>query len=328
MPIPDFPIILGHEGAGVIRGLGKDVKDKTLQIGDQVLLSWTVCQECDPCLEGRPTFCKVHGPLNFRAVRFGDGTTPARLKDGTSVRSQFFGHSSFSRMSIVPEYSVVKCPVPDMLPCYAPLGCGFQTGAGTVLNAVKPNKSARVVIFGMGSVGTAALMAAAHLGVKQLVGVDLVESRLATAKELGATDVINSAELGDKLVARLLEITGGGADVAIDCSGAPAAVQAALDCLGYGGQAILVGVPRMGLKLDLDAFALFVNNRTLRGVIEGESTPSKVHSTRLTALFTMRNMVSLLANAFFSLCTVHPRVGSTSSRWQISNRQNLQSLFP
>lgn len=277
LPIPEYPVILGHEGAGVIKAIGKDVKDKSLQVGDQVLLSFTICQQCAPCLDDRPTFCYTHGPINFRAVRT-DGTTPARLKDesGTAVRSQFFGHSSFARTSVVQDYCVVKCPVPEMLPIYAPLGCGFQTGAGTVLNAVRPNKSAKVVIFGMGSVGIAALMAAAHLGVAQLIGVDLVDGRLELARELGATAVLNSKTEGPGIVAKIIEMTGGGADVAIDCSGASSALQAAVDCIGYGGEAVSVGVPRPGVKIDIETLPFFLANKTFRSVIEGQSKPSKV----------------------------------------------------
>lgn len=280
IPGPEFPVVLGHEGAGVIKALGSDVRDKSLQVGDQVLLSWTTCQKCAPCLEGRPTFCKTHGPANFRAVRLDDGSTPARLRDEsngrTKVSSQFFGHSSFARLSVVQDYCVVKCPVPDMLPFYAPLGCGFQTGAGTVLNAIKPSKSAKVVIFGMGSVGLAALMAAAHLEVKQLIGVDVVEGKLAMAKKLGASDVVNSLAEGAHLAAKLIEMTDGGADVAIDCSGASAALQTAVDCIGYGGQAVSVGIPRPGVKIDIETLPFFINNKTFRAVIEGESTPHKV----------------------------------------------------
>lgn len=276
LPIPEYPVILGHEGAGIVRAIGKDYKDKSLKVGDQVLLSYTICQKCDPCLENRPTFCFDHNGVNFRAIRQDDGSTPARLKDGTSVRSQFFGHSSFARMSVVEGYSVVKCPVPDMLPCYSPLGCGFQTGAGTVLNAIKPTKSARVVVFGLGSVGIAALMAAAHLEVRQLIGVDVVDDKLELVKTLGATHVVNSATEGANTAAKLIEITGGGADVAIDCSGAPSALQAAVDCIGYGGSAVSVGVPRPGVKIDIETLPFFLGNKTFRSVIEGEATPSKV----------------------------------------------------
>lgn len=271
-------MILGHEGAGIVRAIGADYHDKTLQVGDQVLLSFTICQKCDPCREGRPTFCVDHNGVNFKARRHlhDDLTTPARLANGTTVRSQFFGQSSFARMSVVEGYSVVKCPVPDMLPCYAPLGCGFQTGAGTVLNALKPTKSARVVVFGLGSVGLTAVMAAAHLEVKQLIGVDVVDGKLELVKTLGATHVINSMTEGPNLLKKLMEVTEGGADFAIDCSGATSALQAALDCLRYGGTAVSVGVPRPGVKIDLETMPFFLAMKTFRSVIEGQATPATV----------------------------------------------------
>lgn len=122
----------------------------------------------------------------------------------------------------------------------------------------------------------AALMAAAHLEVRQLIGVDVVDSKLELVKTLGATHVVNSATEGANLVAKLIEITGGGADVAIDCSGAPGALQAAVDCIGYGGSAVSVGVPRPGVKIDIETLPFFLGNKTFRSVIEGEATPSKV----------------------------------------------------
>lgn len=316
-------MILGHEGAGIVRAIGKDVKDKSLRVGDQVLLSFTICQKCVPCLDNRPTFCHVHAPINFRAVR-PDESTPARLNDGsnTTVRSQFFGHSSFARMSVVQDYCVVKCPVPEMLPSYAPLGCGFQTGAGTVLNAVRPSKNASVVIFGMGSVGIAAVMAAAHLGVKQLIGVDIADGRLAVAKELGATDVVNSATEGAGLVAKLVEMTGGGADVAIDCSGAPAALQAAVDCIGFGGEAVCVGVPKPGVKIDIETFPFFMANKTFRAVVEGQSTPSKVRRSRARETSASENL-----GADVSPKTVHPGAHRPAPEGEVSDRQDLQGIL-
>lgn len=275
--LTEYPVVLGHEGAGIIKAIGSDVRDKSLRVGDQVLLSYTICQSCGPCREDRPTFCRTHTEVNFNAVRVGDKTTPARLADGkTTVRSQFFGQSSFAKLSVVQDYSVVKCPVPDLLPLYAPLGCGFQTGAGTVLKAAKPTKSSRVVVFGLGSVGIAALLAAVHLEVKQVIGVDIVDSRLELVKELGATDVVNSAKEGGNLAERLRELAQGGVDVAIDCSGAPSALQAAVDCLGHGGQAISVGVPPPGVKIDIETQSFFMAHKSYRSVIEGEVTPAEV----------------------------------------------------
>lgn len=336
LPIPEYPVILGHEGAGTIVAIGASVTDKSLRVGDNVLLSFTICQRCDPCREGRPTFCVDHNGINFRARRHLDvvpdstdaPSTPARLTDteGTAVRSQFFGHSSFARMSVVEGYCVVKCPVPDLLACYAPLGCGFQTGAGTVLNALKPTKSARVVVFGLGSVGLAALMAAKHLEVRQLVGVDVVEGRLALAKTLGATHVVNAAAEGENLAAKLRDITGGGADFAIDCSGAAAALQAAVDCIAYGGSAVSVGVPPPGVKIDLETQPFMLANKTFRSVIEGESTPSKV---RIWTFFSKDTMAvrtaDLSCSSSRSSSTCTRREGSQSRRSVRSTRTRIST---
>lgn len=290
-------MVLGHEGAGIIKAIGSDVRDKSLRVGDQVLLSYTICQSCGPCLENRPTFCRTHTEVNFNAVRVGDKTTPARLADRkTTVRSQFFGQSSFAKLSVVHDYCVVKCPVPDLLPVYAPLGCGFQTGAGTVINAARPTKSSRVVVFGLGSVGIAALMAAVHLEVKQIIGVDIVDSRLELVKELGATDVVNSAKESGSLADRLRELSQGGVDVAIDCSGAPSALQAAVDCLGHGGQAISVGVPPPGVKIDIETQKFFMAHKSYRSVIEGEVTPSEVCTTFGSRIY--RRYVATVTNYF------------------------------
>ena len=122
---------------------GSAVKDKTLREGDRVLLSFTVCGTCQPCLENRLTKCVVHPTVNFRATRLSDAaTTSARLAaNGRPVRSQFFGQSSFSRISAVHERCVVRCPplsAEGDLALYAPMGCGFQTGAGTILNILQP----------------------------------------------------------------------------------------------------------------------------------------------------------------------------------------------
>ncbi|KAJ4328804.1 hypothetical protein N0V84_000814 [Fusarium piperis] len=276
IPGVEYPAIFGHEGAGIIRALGKDVKDKSLQVGDHVLLSFNVCGKCKKCVAGKPSFCHIHSPVNVGSVRLSDGSTPARLEDGRSVRSQFFGHSSFARVSVVAERSVVKCPYPESLPYYAPLGCGFQTGAGTVLNALKPDKTQTVVIFGMGSVGIAALMAAAYLQVKLLVAVDVVDEKLANAKEFGATHVVNSRTCGEGgIEAKIRDITDGGADFAIDCTGLIPVIESLFGCLAPGGTATSVGVPPPNSVVRIEPQTFLLENKRYVGVVEGGSHPQK-----------------------------------------------------
>ncbi|KAH8592584.1 hypothetical protein B0O99DRAFT_653761 [Bisporella sp. PMI_857] len=235
-----FPTTFGHEGAGVIRALGSDVKDKSLNIGDYVLLSFTTCGTCSACLDGQPASCHIHPKVNFSTVR---------LLDGRSVRSQFFGQSSLSRISVVSDHCV--------------------TGAGAVINILKPGKEHCVVIFGLGSVGFAALMAAAYLGVRQIVAIDIVDEKLLLAKDFGATHILNSAHCKD-VVSRVKEITNGGADFALDCTGFPVVIETTIDCLAPGGSAASVGASP-NTKIQIDPLAFLLRNKTYLGVIEGGS---------------------------------------------------------
>lgn len=287
-PLIEFPAIPGHEGAGIIRAIGSEVKDKTLRIGDRVLLSFTACGGCTSCREEQFSRCADFGRLNLTGLRRPDGTTPAALlDDGQPVRSQFFGQSSFSRFSAVNEHSVVRCPPPDeaeeaeeesALAIYAPMGCGYQTGAGTILNIMRPRPDQTVAVFGAGSVGFAAIMAAVAIPVKQVIAIDLVERKLALAKELGATDVINTSELQQgRVVDEIKRLTGGsGVDFVIDTTGAPSVVEKMLDCLAYGGTAASIGVSPMETRISVDLGAFFAYKKSWIGVVEGGSHPPKV----------------------------------------------------
>jgi Zn-dependent alcohol dehydrogenase len=270
----DFPAIFGHEGAGFVRGVGSKVKNKSLRVGDAVLLSFNTCGTCKPCTNGHPAFCHTHAAVNHNAVRLSDRSTPARTKDGRSVRSQYFGHSSFARHSIVNEKCVVKCEYPDHMDIYAPIGCGFQTGAGTVLNVLKPGKDDSLVIFGLGSVGLTALMAAKHMGVGQIIAVDIVQEKLQMAKELGASDLINSRQQSSIVEAiKKTSNTGAGATYAVDCTGVLGVIEHMVACLAPQGTAAIVGVPPPDATISIDPLMFLLDNKKLVGVIEGDSNP-------------------------------------------------------
>nr|POF15572.1 aryl-alcohol dehydrogenase [Quercus suber] len=214
-----FPAIFGHEGAGYVRAIGRGVSNADINLGDFVLLSYVFCGQCKRCRQNHPAYCLHGGSWNMMATRPADGSTPARLKsDGRSVRSQFFGQSSFAKMSVVQECCVVKFPYePATAAIFAACGCGFQTGAGTILNVLKPEPDDCVVVFGAGSVGLPALMAAKYLGCRQVVAVDIADERLVLARDLGATDVVNSKTTPD-FVTEIMRLTGG-ADYCLDCAG-------------------------------------------------------------------------------------------------------------
>lgn len=271
----EFPAIFGHEGAGHILALGSEVKNKDLQIGDAVLLSFNTCGSCHACINNHPAYCHIHPAVNHNAIRLSDGSTPASLEGGKSVRSQYFGHSSFANKSVVNEKCVVKCAHPELMNIYAPIGCGFQTGAGTVLNVLKPKPSESLVVFGCGGVGLSALMAAKYLGVQCIIGVDVKAGRLDLASELGATHVVNPGKDGD-VVKKIKEITGGGAKYSIDCTGLLKIIEQCIECIGPCGTAATVGVPPPGGKIEIDALMFLLENKKYVGVIEGDSVPGEV----------------------------------------------------
>lgn len=173
------------------------------------------------------------------------------------------------------EKCVVRCPYPESLDIYAPLGCGFQTGAGTILNVLKPRPDQSVLVCGLGSVGLAAVMAAKYLGVKDIIAVDLLDEKLAMAKGLGATHILNSRQNKD-VVKQIRERTQGGADFAIDCTGVCAVIEMLIDCIGPRGTAATVGVPPTGQKIQIDPLEFLLANKTYTAIIEGDSVPTKV----------------------------------------------------
>lgn len=282
LPLVDFPAIFGHEGAGYIRAIGNDVKDKSLQLGDAVLLSFNVCQTCKQCTTGHPAYCHTHPFVNHNAVRLEDRSTPASLNDGTPVRSQYFGQSSFSRYSVVKEFCVVKCTVPEKMGYFAAMGCGFQTGAGTVLNVLKPKPEDSIAIFGAGGVGLAAIMAAKSLGVGKIMAIDIQAKKLDLARKVGATNIINSKEVSDVVaeIKKVCEATSG-AVFSIDCTGVLKVIEQCIECLAPCGTAATVGVPPPDGKIEINALNFLLENKRYIGVIEGDSTPKKVRSRGL-----------------------------------------------
>ncbi|CAK7199366.1 hypothetical protein SEUCBS139899_002044 [Sporothrix eucalyptigena] len=287
LPPVDFPAIFGHEGAGTVLKVGAAAAkhDPALRPGASVLLSFNTCGRCCECVANRPSFCHVHVQANAGCVRLRDGSTPARLAEAsaTPVLSQCFGQSSFLRTSVVAMRSVVVVPDALLADCtldsgesilaaYAPLGCGFQTGAGTVLNVLRPTPADSVVIFGMGSVGLAALMAAANTGVRQLIAVDIVADKLLLARDFGATHMVNSRDVAD-VPAEVRRISDGGVTYAIDCTGIIPIIESLFACLAPGGTAASVGVPPPGKKVQIDALSFLMENKRFIGVIEGCSVP-------------------------------------------------------
>lgn len=265
VPIP-LPLVLGHEGAGIVEKVGKNVND--LKPGDHVGVTYAFDGSCEACEHDEPYYCE-----NFNAINFGgvasDGTT--RLHQGGADVSMFFGQSSFATYSIANAASVAKVDDDVDLGIVAPLGCGVQTGAGAVINVAKADKNTQVAVFGCGAVGMSAIMGAAVVGCKTIIAVGGNAKSLELAKELGATHTINRREVSD-VVGSIQEITGRGADVTIDTSGNQYMMQNALRCLKYHGTFLPVAAAGIIDNFDMGGDVM-MPMRTVKGTCEGESDP-------------------------------------------------------
>ncbi|QHD51345.1 NAD(P)-dependent alcohol dehydrogenase [Vreelandella aquamarina] len=273
--IAPFPIVLGHEGAGVVEALGEGVSG--LKVGDHVVLSFAHCGKCDHCLTGHPTVCDTFNELNFGGA-MDDGSQ--RLARRGEPLATFFGQSSFATHAVVSARNAVLVDSEVDLALLGPLGCGIQTGAGTVLNRLKPDFGSSLVVYGCGAVGLSAIMAAKIVGCRQIIAVDVHDSRLKLACELGATHAINGQQ--EDTVERVREITGKGSQFAVETTGVPMVVRQSLQGLCPLGVSAIVGVtPEVTLDVHHD---LMAEGKSMIGVIEGDSVP-RVFIPQLVAYF-------------------------------------------
>lgn len=269
-PFPvEQPIVLGHEGAGIVEAVGQTVTK--VKVGDRVVLSYNFCGQCPSCQRHAPSYCLYFFGTNFLGQRR-DGST-ALSRNGQPVRHHFFGQSSFATHCLCTEHNVVKVPdsvSDELFELLGPLGCGIQTGAGAVINVLKPQMGQSMVVFGSGAVGMAAIMAAKAMGAGTIVAVDKVAERLKLATELGATHTL-AADGSCDVVASIRSITGGGADCSLDTTAVSAVLRNALDCLAPLGRCGFVGGAPVGAMLEVDVRDMMLNGKTLRGIVEGDS---------------------------------------------------------
>ncbi|WP_194850907.1 NAD(P)-dependent alcohol dehydrogenase [Nonlabens antarcticus] len=273
----NYPVVLGHEGSGVVEKVGDSIT--AFKKGDHVVLSYGSCGSCRPCLEGNRGYCLDFNPLNFMNKRLYDEKGVYESK----VNGSFFQQSSFAEYAIVSDQNLVKIDNEVPLELMGPLGCGIQTGAGTVMNTLNPNPGSTIAIFGVGSVGLSALMASKIAGCRTIIAVDLNNERLKLAEELGATHSVNPKDVDD-VVATIREIVAGGVDYAVECSGVKEVATQAFDSLYNTGTLALVGAPPGGTKYTFDANDWILGGRKIRGVVEGDSI-IPVYIPRLIELY-------------------------------------------
>ncbi|HVW41702.1 MAG TPA: NAD(P)-dependent alcohol dehydrogenase [Amycolatopsis sp.] len=257
-PAP-FPLIAGHEGAGVVSAVGAGVTE--FAVGDRVVLSFSSCGNCRSCRLGRPSYCDSFRRLN---TGFGGADEAPRFRtvSGSPVTGGFFGQSCFAGHALTRPRNLVRLPESVPFAVAAPFGCGVQTGAGAVLNTLKAGTGASIAVFGAGAVGLSAVMAAAAAGAATIAAVDPIEQRRALAKTLGARQALDPAEAG----------TLAGFDYAIDTTGRPDVIRTAVAATHNTGTTCLIGSGPAGTEVSLPLRDLVVGRR-VRGLVEGDSVP-------------------------------------------------------
>ena len=260
-----FPVILGHEGAGIVVEVGKGVT--SLKPGDHVIPLYTPeCGTCEYCLNPKTNLCQAIRPTQGAGV-MPDGTSRFSYKGKPVLH--YMGCSTFANFTVLPEIALAKIrsDAPFDKVCY--IGCGVTTGIGAVINTAKVEPGSRVVVFGLGGIGLNVVQGARMAGASQIVGVDLVPSKRVLAQKLGMTDFVNPSEVAGDLVAHLVALTNGGADYSFECIGNVKAMRQALECCHKGwGMSVIIGVAGAGQEIATRPFQL-VTGRVWKGTAFG-----------------------------------------------------------
>ena len=264
-PIP-HPVVLGHEGAGVVERVGSAVTK--VVPGDHVIMTADSCGHCPSCQDGLPTYCYEFYEHNFTGCR-PDGTSPLS-KDGEKIHC-FQHQSSFASHSLCRERNVVKVARDAPLDLLGPLGCGVITGAGGIVNSMQVGVGKSLAVFGTGAVGLSAVMAGKLVGAGKIIAIDRVASRLDLARELGATHTIDVST--DSAPERIKTITGVGADFTFDTTANMGVLRQAIDVLAPRGVCGFVGGAPKGAEVTIDVEHVMTGGRTIRGIIEGDTNP-------------------------------------------------------
>lgn len=260
-----LPAVLGHEGVGRIVALGDGVT--RFAVGERVVMSFGACGRCTSCASEAPAYCRHSRDFNLFGRRL-DGSSPAS-QAGLPLTGHFFGQSAFASHAIAAAHNLVSLGDDLPGPLMTSLGCGVQTGAGAVVNVLRAEPDDTIGVFGCGTVGLAAIMAARIVGCERIVAVDVRAGRLDTARALGATEVVDSAQ--GELAAALKRL--GGLTLAFDNTGRPEVIEAAYGALRPRGRIVLAGLSARGASLTLDLNRLMASGRSLRGTIEGDADP-------------------------------------------------------
>ena len=267
------PAVLGHEGAGIVEAVGSEVT--YVRPGDRVVATGVAfCGQCEECITGNPHRC-LDRPRRPRGE-------PSRLSKNGERVTQLTNVGSFAEQMLVPESGVVKVPAEVPLEVACLVGCGVITGLGAVFHAAEVRPGSTVAVFGAGGVGLSAIQGARIAGARAVIAVDITPEKLAKARELGATDAVNAAEVADP-VAAVHELTGRGVDYAFEAIGSPATAVQALASVKPGGIATIIGAVPGESKLEFP-YSLLREDRRLQSVLMGK-TRSRVDMPRYFDLY-------------------------------------------
>ncbi len=260
-----FPVVLGHEGAGVVVDVGPGVS--SVAKGDHVIPLYTPeCRQCKSCLSRKTNLCTAIRATQGKGV-MPDGTS--RFSLGSQKLHHYMGCSTFAHHTVLPEIAVAKIrkDAPFDKVCY--IGCGVTTGIGAVINTAKVEPGANVVVFGLGGIGLNVVQAARMVGADKIIGVDINPARKPLAEKLGLTHFVNPREVGGDLVQQLVALTGGGADYSFECVGNVELMRQALECCHRGwGVSVIIGVAGAGQEIATRPFQL-VTGRVWKGTAFG-----------------------------------------------------------
>lgn len=265
---PPVPIVLGHEGAGVVEAVGSGVTRHA--VGDHVSLSWTPsCERCRFCVSGRPNLCEALAETSFSNV-MRDGTTRMRTKSGEAIYT-FMGTGSFAEYTVVPETGAIAIPHGADPAIAAVVSCAVATGFGAATKTVQIGPGEKAVVIGLGGVGLSVVAGCAVQSAGMVIAVDVHDDKLELAKNAGATHTVN-ARATDPVTA-VWELTETGADYVFEAIGLKATIEQGISMLGTRGTAVIVGMPPEGVKVEIDPTALAVMETRVVGSNFGSANP-------------------------------------------------------
>ncbi len=266
-----LPMLLGHEASAVVEAIGADVTDVT--VGDHVVLSYVPsCGMCPPCRSGRPALCEPGQVANRAGTLLGGDRRLTRPDSGEPI-NHLLGVAAFADHAVVAQGSLVRIDPDADLPTAAVLGCAVLTGVGAILNTAKARPGSSAVIFGLGGVGSSAVMGARLADCHPIVAVDVVDAKLALARELGATHTVRGDD--PDVVAVISEMTDGGGQTVVEAVGRVATLQTAYAATRPGGTTVSAGLPSADAMLSIPALSLVAEERTIRGSYMGSSVPRR-----------------------------------------------------